>query len=121
MIPRLQDRMHEQEDGFLGSGVDQDVFGGDGVVQACDGLAERRADREAMLRYLDAQLAIEPEDVAARGARSIILFETGRHAASLDELDEILRQQPAGLDLERIRQLRDYFERRASQPQAATR
>jgi regulator of sirC expression with transglutaminase-like and TPR domain len=85
------------------------------------GLAERRADREAMLRYLDAQLAIEPEDVAARGARSIILFETGRHAASLDELDEILRQQPAGLDLERIRQLRDYFERRASQPQAATR
>ncbi len=85
------------------------------------GLAERRADREAMLRYLDAQLAIDPEDVAARGARSIILFETGRHSASLAELDAILRRQPAGLDLDRIRQLRDYFERRASEPQAATR
>ena len=78
------------------------------------GLAERSQDNEAVLRYLEAMVAIEPAAVAERGARSIIRFNTGRRDAAVADLDWFLEHRPNGLDLDRIREMRELFLRRGA-------
>jgi len=72
-------------------------------------LAQRKTDKEAMLRYLEAKVAIDPESVSDRGMRAVVRFDTGRRDAGIADLDWFLDHPPEGLDLERIRQMRDYF------------
>ena len=79
------------------------------------GLAERSQDNEATLRYLEAMVAIEPEALAERGARSIIRYNTGRRDAAVADLDWFLEHRPNGLDLDRIREMRDLFSRQPAQ------
>ena len=79
------------------------------------GLAERSQDNEATLRYLEAMVAIEPEAFAERGARSIIRYNTGRRDAAVADLDWFLEHRPNGLDLDRIREMRDLFSRQPAQ------
>lgn len=76
------------------------------------GVAERSRDTEAMLRYAEAAVAIDQQAVADRGLRAVLRHQTGRRAAALADLDWILEAKPAGLDLDRIRQMREQFERR---------
>jgi regulator of sirC expression with transglutaminase-like and TPR domain len=76
------------------------------------GVAEREADREAMHRYLEVLVALDPETFQYRGLRAVVRSETGRRAAAIADLDWILDEAPAGLDLEQIRQMREVFERR---------
>ncbi|MCA9153298.1 MAG: tetratricopeptide repeat protein [Planctomycetales bacterium] len=76
------------------------------------GLAESSSDRAALLRYLDAMLAIEPNLTAERGMRAMIRFESGRRQSAIADLDWFLEHVPDGLELDRIRQLRAYFEQR---------
>lgn len=73
------------------------------------GLAERDGDHEAILRYLEAAIAIDPESVADRGMRAVARFQTGRRDAAVADLDWFLENQPAGLDLDQIRSMRDHF------------
>lgn len=73
------------------------------------GLAERKSDNEAILRYLEAMIAIDPEAVAERGMRALIRFNTGRRNAAIADLDWFLQHEPAGLDLDRIREMKQYF------------
>ena len=74
------------------------------------GLAERDREQAAMLRYVEAMLAVNPELVAERGLRSVLRFQTGRHKAALADLDWFLENKPEGIDLDRIREMRARFE-----------
>ncbi|MCA9248155.1 MAG: tetratricopeptide repeat protein [Planctomycetales bacterium] len=74
------------------------------------GLAQNEGDKEALLRYVEASVAINPEGIADRGLRALARFETGRRRAALADLDWFLENEPAGIDLDRIRQMRDYFQ-----------
>jgi len=76
------------------------------------GAAQRDDNKEAMLRYAEAMVAIEADSVQHRGMRAILRSETGRKAQALSDLDWIIDQKPPGLDLEAIQQMRSAFERR---------
>ena len=73
------------------------------------GLAQDKQDKQAMLRYAELQMAVNPENVQARGMRAILYFETGRHAAAIADLDWFLDKQPPEIDINQIRRMRDYF------------
>ncbi|QDU93888.1 transglutaminase family protein [Lignipirellula cremea] len=74
--------------------------------------AQREDDKEAMLRYVEAMVALEPDSVSHRGLRAVLNSETGRKVRALADLDWILDQQPAGIDLDAVQRMRDYFESR---------
>lgn len=76
------------------------------------GVAQNKDDKEAMLRYAEAVVAIDPESVPDRGLRTVVRFETGRRDAAVADLDWFLEHQPEGLDLDRIRQMREVFKGR---------
>jgi serine protease Do len=73
-------------------------------------IGQDNGDKEAMLRYMEAVVAIDPSSVPDRGMRALLRNETGRRAAAIADLDWFLEEKPAGLDLERIREMRQYFE-----------
>jgi serine protease Do len=73
------------------------------------GVAQRKQDREAMLRYLDALLAIDASLPRERGMRAMLRFETGRKAVAVNDLDWLLEKKPEGVDLEKVRELREFF------------
>lgn len=75
------------------------------------GVAQQNDDKPGMLRYLEALVTLDEESVSERGMRAVLRFETGRKAAALADLDWILQRAPAGLDLRRIQQMRDQFQR----------
>ncbi|MCA9270007.1 MAG: transglutaminase family protein, partial [Planctomycetales bacterium] len=75
--------------------------------------ARREEDQEAALRYLEAVVAIDPDDAASRGMRSIVRFQTGRRAAALADLDWFLEHEPQGIDLDQIRAMKARFEQAA--------
>lgn len=74
------------------------------------GIAQRARDREAMLRYLEGIVAIAPDSTGDRGMRAVIRFETGRRRAAIADLDWFLDNEPEGVDLEKIREMREYFQ-----------
>lgn len=73
------------------------------------GLAQRKPDRAAMLRYLETLLAVDPRLAQERGLRAIVRYETGRRDAAVADLDWFLEHEPDGIDLERIRAMRELF------------
>lgn len=73
------------------------------------GVAQRRSEHEAMLRYLDAMLAIDPTLVRERGLRAVVKHETGRTSAAIAELDWFLEHRPAGIDPKQIRAMQEQF------------
>jgi regulator of sirC expression with transglutaminase-like and TPR domain len=75
------------------------------------GVAEREDDREGMLRYLEAIVTVEPEAVRERGMRAVLRSQTGRRAAAVADLDWFLEQRPEGIDLDKIREMREFFSR----------
>ena len=79
------------------------------VLQNLMGAAQRADDREAMLGYSEAVVAIEPDDIQSRGLRAVLRFQTGRRAAALADLDWILDKPPEGIDLDELRAMREHF------------
>lgn len=76
------------------------------------GVAQNKDDKEAMLRYAETIVSIDPESVPDRGLRAVVRYETGRRDAALADLDWFLEHRPEGLDLERVRQMREVFKSR---------
>jgi regulator of sirC expression with transglutaminase-like and TPR domain len=76
------------------------------------GVAEREDDQEGMLRYLEAIVAVEPEAVRERGMRAVLRSQTGRRAAAVADLDWFLEHQPDGIDLDKLREMREFFLRK---------
>ena len=84
------------------------------MLQNLLGVVQGKQDKEAMLRYLDAMIAVDPELARERGLRAIVQFETGRRDAAVTGLDWFFDKKPAGVDLDQVRQMQDYF--RAGKP-----
>ncbi len=76
------------------------------------GSAETSSNRERMLGCLDALLTLAPESHQDRGVRAMVRFEFGRHEAAIEDLDQLLDAKPPGIDLNRVAELRDMFQRR---------
>ncbi|MEQ8790402.1 MAG: tetratricopeptide repeat protein [Pirellulaceae bacterium] len=71
------------------------------------GVAEREDDKEAMLRYVEAIIAVDPEVVRERGMRAVLRAQTGRKLAAIRDLDWFLENEPPGIELGPIRQMRE--------------
>jgi regulator of sirC expression with transglutaminase-like and TPR domain len=74
------------------------------------------ADREALIRYESAMLTLDPKSVRDRGLRAVCRWETGRTAAALDDLQMVIDANPAGLDLDELKRMQEYF--RTNKPPA---
>lgn len=79
------------------------------MLQNLLNLAQVAQDREAMIRYLDAMIAIDPTLVRERGLRAIVRFETGRRQSAAIDLDWFLSEKPEGIDLDQIQSMRAFF------------
>jgi regulator of sirC expression with transglutaminase-like and TPR domain len=74
-------------------------------------------DREALIRYESAMLAIDPTLVRDRGLRAVCRWETGRRAASVADLQVLIDAKPAGVDVEELRKMQRMFQ--TTMPSAA--
>lgn len=66
-------------------------------------------DREALLRYESAMLAIDPTLPRDRGLRAVCRWETGRTAAAVADLQVLIDAKPADLDINELRKMQEYF------------
>jgi serine protease Do len=74
-------------------------------------LAQAEENDAASLRYLDAVVAVAPQEGNHRAMRAVLRMRAQRIPAALDDCDWLLKHQPEGVDLERVQQLRDFIER----------
>ncbi len=74
------------------------------------GIARRNQDSARMLRYLDATLALAPESGFERGMRAVLLLQDGDLQAALRDAEWLLDHRPADVDLNQVRQLRNYIQ-----------
>lgn len=79
------------------------------------GIAQRSDDAPALLRYLDAILAIAPDLPEDRMYRAFFRFRSGMGELALEDLAWLIEHEPEGIDLARVRDLRDAIERAASE------
>ena len=70
------------------------------------GAARDNNDAEAMLRYVETVLVINPKSGMDLWFRAILNFQTGRLAEALVDVDRILKEQPEEVELPRVRQLK---------------
>ena len=69
-------------------------------------LARKDGDTAGGLRYLDALLTVTPEAVEERLMRAGGRWQTGDLDGALRDIDWLLERKPAGVDLDRVRELR---------------
>lgn len=69
-------------------------------------VAQEEKDRDGMLRYLDGIVAIEPSAHEERWVRAVFRFQSGLAAGCVSDCDYLLEQAPMGVDLARVRKLR---------------
>ncbi len=79
------------------------------MLRNLQGIAQRQQEPEALLRYLEAMVALEPDEPSYRGMRAVVRQQTGRREAALSDLDWFLSTAPDGVDLEAIRTMRRRF------------
>jgi serine protease Do len=76
--------------------------------------AQESRDAEAMLRYIEVLLALEPASVLEHWRRAVLCFDTGRRTESLSECKWLLEKDPKELapvaDLSQIQQLKSRLE-----------
>jgi regulator of sirC expression with transglutaminase-like and TPR domain len=79
------------------------------MLQNLLGVAQQKKDREAMMRYLQAIVTIDDQSPRERGLLAMLRFETGRKQAAITDLDWFLEHKPAGIDLEQIEKMQQFF------------
>jgi len=70
------------------------------------GIAGNGKDAEALLRYTEALVAINPEVTNFRMMRAQLRGITGRHTAAREELNWLLENDPPDLDRELVERMR---------------
>jgi len=73
-------------------------------------IAQRENDWEGLLRYYQALVVIEPDSSQFQGMLALLLHQTGRTAAALEQLDWLDANMSAKIGEDRLRQMRLYFE-----------
>ena len=81
------------------------------VVANLLNLAQNDNDDAASLRYLDAMLAVDPKQGNYRGMRAVLLLRAKRFRAALDDCNWLLKHRPKEVDLDHVRQLREFIEK----------
>jgi regulator of sirC expression with transglutaminase-like and TPR domain len=75
------------------------------------GVAQDEQDRDGVLRYLDGILTINPDSGQERWARAVLRFQAGQRDSARTDCDWLLDHSPAGVPLERVRELREMLSR----------
>lgn len=79
-------------------------------------IAESGKDAPGMLRYLDGALTIDPDLPEDRMYRAFFRYRSGLGELALEDLAWLIEHEPEGIELERVRELRDAIEQsRANQ------
>lgn len=79
------------------------------MLQNLLGVAQGKKDREAMLRYLQAIVTLQPDAARERGLQAMLRFETGRKQAAITGLDWFIENEPEGIDVEQIKKMQQFF------------
>ncbi|GIW81596.1 MAG: hypothetical protein KatS3mg105_3403 [Gemmatales bacterium] len=74
------------------------------------GIAGDNRDALAMLRYLDAVLTVDPDAGNEHWMRAVLRYQTGRLQGAKADTDWLLEHQPDGIDLNRVRELRQFID-----------
>ncbi len=74
-------------------------------------VARDESDGPAMLRYLDAVVLLVPESGEERWMRALLRFQSGDRAGARADVDQLLENQPAGVPVERVRELQQALDR----------
>jgi regulator of sirC expression with transglutaminase-like and TPR domain len=77
------------------------------------GSAERKGDSQTALRYLDAMLALDADEVATRLQRAVLRGQNGRYQEALEDLQKVIDQQPQSVDIHELLRLRQSIQERA--------
>lgn len=80
------------------------------VLSNLIGIATRGEDVEAMLRYIDPIVLINPEMADYRMMRAQLRGLSGRKRQAIEDLNWLLDREPVGIDLRRVRQLMNALE-----------
>ena len=75
------------------------------------GVAGAKEDAESLLSYIETVLVIDPESAEDRWFRAVLRFQTGRIDEAIDDTNWLLKERPAGVDLQRVRQLLGVLQR----------
>ena len=79
--------------------------------------AEREEDSVARLRYVDAIIAIDPNDRHTRAMRAMIHYGEGRFTDAIIDIDFLIEKNPDGMGLDPLKVLRErLIEQGASAP-----
>jgi serine protease Do len=74
-------------------------------------VAQREKDPEGMLRYLGGIVAVAPHEAEARAMRAGLRMQQGNRPGAIEDMDWLLDNKPAGIDLDRVREFRDRLSR----------
>jgi regulator of sirC expression with transglutaminase-like and TPR domain/S1-C subfamily serine protease len=77
------------------------------------GIAGRGEEPQAMLRYLDAILTISPDSPEDRMYRAFFRYRSGMGPEALEDIAWLLEHEPEGINLDRVRELRQVIENSA--------
>lgn len=69
------------------------------------GIARNDRDVEGVLRYLDTILTITPDAGNERWMRAVLRAQAERRQGALEDVDWLLKHEPEGIDLDRVREL----------------
>lgn len=73
------------------------------------GVAERRKDSDSLRRYLELAVTLAPESAQYRGMRALARFQVKLREMALEDVQWFFDNQPEGIDLRRIEELREYM------------
>lgn len=79
------------------------------------GVARDANDPEAMRRYVETILVLDPDSGLDRWYRAVLNYQTSRHAEALADVDWVLKHRPPEVELPRVRQLRRILEEQMKQ------
>jgi regulator of sirC expression with transglutaminase-like and TPR domain len=74
-------------------------------------LGVSRSDPAALSRYLNAMLALSPEQAQFHLMRAVVRYQLQQHDRALEDVRWILEHEPAGIDLDQVRALQAELER----------
>jgi serine protease Do len=75
-------------------------------------VAESQADEPAVMRYLNAIIAIQPDSAVDRWVRAVRLYRAQKYRRAAIDLDWLLEKVPAGVDLQPIHDMRKVIRER---------
>ena len=78
-------------------------------------VSERERDSVSRLRYLDATIAIEPNDTYLRAMRAMIHYGEGRFQQALSDIEILIENNPEGPEMKPLREIRDRLRSQAKE------